>query len=506
MLRSKWVRAVVVMSLVGLALSLASATTAARPSPPSPPSLKLVSVLHHANVVRFDNDNQLYLSPGVYVAATNGAFEIDAVRNPDGTITLWQISRDSHGAHPLWQLTPPAPVRLGAGLPKFFHLVIRNSAGHAVAAKYLPFCLNAGYGFARVDASGADQPSYPDGCGDSLSRAAVWGIDKGWASGLDLAVRFAAPDGDYTLAIAITAPYARQLHIPRASTTATVGLTVSTETGGKCGAIRCPIAVGGRPASDGTAPDGAPSEGTAPAQTEGPATGQAGSANGTNGLEQGNGVPDLRALPSHSLSVTHNRRNDHDYLNFGATIWNAGSGPLVVEGFRNGAAEVMPATQFIYRDGQAVSSSVVGQFEYDKRRGHQHWHMEDIAQYDLLDANGNRVLLSGKQSFCLAPTDPIDLTVSGAEWQPDKESLWSACDGETAIWLREVLPAGWGDTYFQDVAGQSFDITGLANGHYQIRVTADPRHNLLETSYGNNVGLRSITLGGTPGHRTVKIG
>jgi hypothetical protein len=505
MLRSKWVRALVVMSLVGLALSLASATTAARPSPPNPPSLKLVSVLHHTNVVRYGKDNHLYLSPGVYLAATGGAFEIDAVRNPDGTITLWQMSRDSHGAHPLWQLTPPAPVRLGAGLPKFFHLVVRNSAGHAVVSKFVPFCLNDGYGLARVDASGADQPSYPFGCGDSLSRAAVWGIDQGWASGVNLSLPFSAPDGDYTLAIAITAPYARQLHIPAESATASVELTVSTETGGKCGVIRCPIAVAGQTAPDGTAPDGTAPDGTAQPQTEGPATSQDGSA-GTNGLEQGDGVPDLQALPSHSLSVSHNRRNEHDYLNFGATIWNAGSGPLVIEGFRNGAAEVMPATQFIYRDGQPVSSSVVGQFEYDNRRGHHHWHMEDIAQYDLLDGDGNRVVLSGKQSFCLAPTDPIDLTLPGAEWQPDQASLWSACDGETAIWLREVLPAGWGDTYFQGVAGQSFNITGLANGQYQVRVTADPRHNLLETSYDNNVGLLSITLGGTPGHRTVKVG
>jgi hypothetical protein len=34
-------------------------------------------------------------------------------------------------------------------------------------------------------------------------------------------------------------------------------------------------------------------------------------------------------------------------------------------------------------------------------------------------------------------------------------------------------------------------------------VTADPLHRLQETSYDNNVGLRTITLGGTPGHRTL---
>jgi hypothetical protein len=223
-------------------------------------------------------------------------------------------------------------------------------------------------------------------------------------------------------------------------------------------------------------------------------------------LQHADGVPDMRALPAHDLSISHYRSSDRDYLNFAATIWNGGSGPLVVEGFRTTAAEVMPATQFIYRDGVPVSSQVVGEFEFDNRRGHHHWHMADIAQYDLLDQNGNRLVLSSKQSFCLAPTDEIDLLAPGADWQPDQQGLWSACQGEEAIWLREVLPAGWGDTYYQSVAGQSFNITNLPNGHYQIRVTADPLHHLIETSYDNNIGLLPITLGGVPGHRTVTSG
>jgi hypothetical protein len=214
----------------------------------------------------------------------------------------------------------------------------------------------------------------------------------------------------------------------------------------------------------------------------------------------------MRALPAHDLSITHDKRTNHDYLNFGATIWNAGTGPFVVEGYRSSGAEVMQAVQFIYQNGAPASSQVVGQFEYDHRRGHNHWHMEDIAAYDLLDQSGNRVLLSGKQSFCLAPTDDIDLTLPGAAWQPDKASLWSACAGEDAIWLREVLPAGWGDTYYQSVAGQSFDITGLKNGHYQVRVTADPNNHLVETDYTNNAGLLPITLGGKTGSRTITIG
>ena len=65
------------------------------------------------------------------------------------------------------------------------------------------------------------------------------------------------------------------------------------------------------------------------------------------------------------------------------------------------------------------------------------------------------------------------------------------------------MPAGWGDTYFQGVAGQSFDITSLPNATYQLRVTTNPAHHILESSYDDNVSLLTLTLGGSPGARTV---
>lgn len=494
MLRKSWFRGLIVLSLAGAALSVPLSSSAAGAGPAS---LRLISVLHRVQASRSVGDNQLYLSPGVYLAATDGPFEIDAVRGAGGRVALWQVQRDAQGAHQVRAITTPTPAHYGSGLPAFFMLTMRDAAGRVVLTRSMPYCPDGG-STARVDATGPDHPTYPFDCGDRLTKGDVWGIDQGWASGIDLGFPFTAPDGSYSLTIAIARSYVQQLDIAEAGAAVAVQVVVSTQAGGQCGGdIRCPIAVARRTAQ----------VRISQLQTEGPATTTPGTpTGGTNGLTQGDGLPDLRALPAHDLHITHLRRNDHDYLDFGATIWNAGSGPLVLEGFRDGAAETMPATQFIYRDGRPVSSQTIGQFEYDKRPGHDHWHMADIAQYDLLDPTGHRLLLSGKQSFCLAPTDAVDLTLPGADWQPDQAGLWSACDGEAAIWLREVLPAGWGDTYFQSVAGQSFDITGLANGQYQIRVTVDPQQHLEETSYANNAGLRTITLGGTPGHRTVTVG
>jgi hypothetical protein len=146
-----------------------------------------------------------------------------------------------------------------------------------------------------------------------------------------------------------------------------------------------------------------------------------------------------------------------------------------------------------------------GELEYDARRGHEHWHFEQFARYSLLDASQSEVVVSRKEAFCLAPTDAIDLLAPGAEWNPGSIGLGTACGGPSSIWIREWLPAGWGDTYFQGLPGQSFDITDLANGTYYIAVQANPLGMLHERSTENNIELRKIILGGAPGRRTVQV-
>jgi hypothetical protein len=443
----------------------------------SAPGIRLTNVVPHSTAVRYEGDSFVYLQPGVYAAATNGPFQLDARRGTDGKVTV-----SFQGT----ALRTPQPVQMENGLPGFFGVTIKNAKGKTIASTPADFCPGGWYGQSRVDGSGPDNPTYPYFCGSTLTRATVWGIDKGWAS--PLAFGFdgtSVPDGDYTATITVASTYVRQLGLDAAATTASVALTVVTQS------WDCPPEFPCRSAAR-----------TASTKEAGPQRVTAAESSGSTGLSGTGQLPNLAALPPHSLWV-ENDGAGHDFLDFGATIWNAGPGPLVVEGFRQTAGDVMPATQFLYDGGHPAGSVSSGQFEYDRRPGHDHWHYEDAAQYDLLDANGNRVLLSGKQSFCLAPTDPVDLTLPGAEWQPDRLRLWSNCFGEDAIWLREVMPAGWGDTYYQGVAGQNFDITSLPNATYQLRVTTNPANRLQETRYDDNSARVSLTLGGTPGARTV---
>ncbi|HET7529874.1 MAG TPA: lysyl oxidase family protein [Mycobacteriales bacterium] len=453
----------------------------------SPAGLRLVASERHIDIDRFQGDTSLYLPSAVYVAPTGGSFELDAYVHRDGSVAIWQVRRDTAGVHRVRQIAPAGPVSVADGLPNFFRLTMRDSAGHVVSSATAPFCPGNGLLPARIDAGGPDRPTFPYYCGSSMTRATVWGIDRGWAVAPFLGLPDPGiADGAYRVVVRITNTYINQLHLDPARARVSLGATVTTPSGGICGP--------GFPCARGS-------------HARMVARQQRARAALTAGSWQpvgGTGLPDLAALPAHDLSILSDDSN-HDFLAFGATIWNAGPGPLVVEGFRPGGAPEMNARQFVYRNGRPVASYAVGTFEFDTRVGHHHWHMEDVAQYDLLSADGSRLILSDKQSFCLAPTDPVDLTIAGAQWQPDRVGLVSACPTDDSIWLRETMPVGWGDTYVQSAGGQSFDITDLPNGRYQIRVTTNPFHHIHETTFADNSARQLIRLGGSNGQRTVEM-
>lgn len=201
----------------------------------------------------------------------------------------------------------------------------------------------------------------------------------------------------------------------------------------------------------------------------------------------------------------HDDQTGLDLLSFGADVWNAGPSPLVVEGFRRSGAAIMDAYQVFYAAGRPAGAVRIGTIAYHAGGGHDHWHFRDFARYDLTDATRTRVQTSGKESWCLAPTDAIDLTVPGADWHAALLGLHTSCGGPSALWIRETLPVGWGDTYTQFLSGQAFDISAVPNGTYYIKVTVNPNGRLLETRRSNDVSYRRIVLGGDPGARTVTV-
>jgi hypothetical protein len=166
----------------------------------------------------------------------------------------------------------------------------------------------------------------------------------------------------------------------------------------------------------------------------------------------------------------------------------------------------MDAFQYFFLHGKVVGRAPAGTMLFDDSPGEQEWHFQQFAQYRLLDASKRTAVRSHKEAFCLAPTHAYNLLRPGAAWIPAFTGLGDGnCGQATALWMREQLPLGWADTYTQSSDGQNFDVTSLPNGTYYIEIIANPEKLLHETSMANNISLRKIILGGTPGHRTVRV-
>lgn len=416
-----------------------------------------------------------YLNLGLHLAALDAPFELRARRaDYSSPIELYQVLLGPGGESETRALDP-ALLKDWLGLRRFFKVEIRNDVGEVVRRKGAPLCAN-GYERERINDLGPDVLVYPESCyTNPLTRGMVWGIEQGWAVRLSHMPTVWLPTGRYTATVSIAQPYMDLFGIEDSAARRSVTVKVVNAPDEPCPDCSATEEAGGLVAPS-----------TVPTTTE-PDAGS---------------LPDLVALPAWSIAIREGRRTR---LAFGATAWSAGSSPLVVEGFRREGDDVMDAYQYFYVDGEPTGRAGVGTFEFDRRHGHDHWHFKQFVRYSLLDESGTTRLVSRKEAFCLAPTDAVDLTLQEAEWHPGSTGLQTACGGPDSVWVRETLPVGWGDTYFQWLPGQSFNITDVPNGTYYIEVEVNPTRQLFEQSFDNNVERRQVIIRGEPGARTLEV-
>ena len=395
----------------------------------------------------------------------------------------------------VWRTLSNDVIKNWNGLDAFAHVTMTNAAGKKVSDQKQTYCPNAydyDGGSVRYLPGAPDSSPYPSfGCyGNPFTLGMIYGVQKGWGSvvgqvGDEIYDLKLIPDGVYTVKVSVEKKYRDALGL--SNDVATIKVTVKT--------MKEPGHPEGRlgKGKKGVAPKPAAKEPT-----------------GEGAVPQAGPKPDLRALPSFGIFAEgddpETPEKESDTLAFGANVWNAGPSPLVVDGFRRPSEDIMDAYQYFYdANGKQTGYKKTGTMEWDPRESHHHWHFKDFAQYTLLKENKTEAVRSHKEAFCLAPTDAIDLLVKGANWKPGDRDLHTACGGKTALSIREVLDVGHGDTYTQQRAGQAFDIQGLSNGVYWIKIEANPMKNLFESNLKNNVSLRKVILGGKPGARTVQV-
>jgi hypothetical protein len=486
--RSKLAACVTTAALaVGAGAAGAAAPAHAAPAPAAGryagPELKLIPAQDSISAAGFPVKPKskkvfVYVDPGIWLASLGSPLQFDVGRTSYAKpVAITQIITGP--GHSTVARRLPASVLDGwHGLKDMVNITVRDRAGKVVGWEPVTVC-PAGFDPERATADSPDNSPYPQSCGafDPFPVGEVWGIAKGWA--IDPAEggggrAFTLTMGStYKVTETISPRYARLFHVAARSATASVRLTV------------VPPAGPPGPAK--------PRAGTLPALPAVPYL--------KNPPESV--LPDLVALPAWGMSTSN--ASKHDWLNFGATVWVGGNGPLDVEAFRSGGSPVMPAYQYFYRNGKVIGRVRAGTMGFDSGKGHNHWHFQQFAEYRLLGADKRVVVRSQKVGFCIAPTDAVDMLLPRAVWVPQFTGFGGQCGSPTALWVREMLPVGWGDTYEQYLAGQAFDVTGLPNGTYFVQVIANPEHLLRETRYGNDTSLRRIILSGTKGHRHVKV-
>jgi hypothetical protein len=511
---------IVVAGAVATAVGMAAAGIGVADAAAAPPPLAFVAASQNVLAERYVYEGEqgyLNFDLGVNVIAGQSPLEIRAKRSSYAKpITAEQIVLKK-GKKTAVKL-PAGMVTGWGGLANFTTITVKNAAGKQVADYQTDFCPNA-YDSARTRRDAPAQNPYPRGCsGGPFNLGAVWGIQAGWNAPLPSLPRtgeFDLPDGKYAATVTVNKKYRDYFKIAAKSATLKLTVTVKTIVQDDEAAAAAVARVKAARAGDDTAAAAAVAEhgehagqGDEDRQLSAykpefrppakkPKTVRASSiAKGPR--------PDLRSLPAWGISMSQEGRKS--YVNFGATVWNAGTSPLLVDGFRQTGTELMDAYQYFFdAKGKEVGSVPAGTMEWDPREGHMHWHFTDFAQYNLLKADKKMAVRSGKEAFCLANTDAVDYTIANAKWRPDNTDLSSSCGQNTAVAVREVLDIGNGDTYSQDRPGQSFDVSGLPNGTYYIEVKANPSNKLTELSTKNNTALRKIVLGGPATARTLKV-
>ncbi len=189
-------------------------------------------------------------------------------------------------------------------------------------------------------------------------------------------------------------------------------------------------------------------------------------------------------------------------LKFGVITMNTGAGPAEIIADRSGTdATAWRAYQTIYnssgtRLGSLVASGVQFYFAGD---GHNHWHVRDFDNYNLLDASGHEVARAEKHGYCMQDNTSYGPLQGQPGIPNDPVYLESTSCGKglpNALTIIHGLSRGWGDTYPTTLPDQAIDITGVQDGTYTVQVKADAVGAVRESNENNNTASVKIQISG----------
>jgi hypothetical protein len=193
-------------------------------------------------------------------------------------------------------------------------------------------------------------------------------------------------------------------------------------------------------------------------------------------------LPDLQTVVPTHLQVVRSRQRD--ILRFTNGIANTGQGPLQLVPRHSGSV-TQGIQQLLDASGKVVDEFVAS--EYDFHAGHNHWHLADVARYEIRAGSPTGPVVapnSIKVTFCLIDWYRLDDGNSGV----NGATYW---DCETGT---QGISVGWVDQYHQSLDDQNLDLTSVAAGEYYLVSTANPEGLFVEASRTNNTAWVRFAL------------
>lgn len=195
--------------------------------------------------------------------------------------------------------------------------------------------------------------------------------------------------------------------------------------------------------------------------------------------------PDLITLEPTNLYfdvVTMSDGLAHYVLRFDNTVGNTGSGRLELEGQKR--SKIYQNVYDAAVGGNLVERHYIGN-DSIFHEGHNHYHIENFASYQLFQDGGEWTKQGTKTSFCVMDVVPIVASYGDAQYTTCGRSI-------------QGLTVGWGDTYYASLAEQWIDLgtSPLPDGAYMLQSTANPNFDrkLIESDYGNNTASTCFTV------------
>ena len=170
---------------------------------------------------------------------------------------------------------------------------------------------------------------------------------------------------------------------------------------------------------------------------------------------------------------------------FDAVLWNAG-GAFELEGRECDSFVCDRLGQRIYLgDGEPGTGGgselrdIPGRLIFEVGDGHNHFHFENAARYEIVVPNGENIV-SSKVGFCMFDTYPDPNAHPPRKW-------YSANCPRQGSHVEMGIARGWGDYYTAALTFQWIVVTLLEPGAYTMRAEVDPGREFLEANYANNV-------------------